>query len=144
MLLERTTFFIRERVSLMKLKDTFDILDPETEQPIGIAREEPPGWVVPLRLLVNKRILPTVVNVYENEASPPVLSIRRPFTLLRANVVVLDRYGQKIGSLKSKPSPSAAASGSTTRGTSRWPRSKGTGRAGTSASSAPATASSGW
>src|SRR5258706_3651726 len=38
-LLDRTTFFIKERVAIVKLTDTYDILDPATGQQIGIARE---------------------------------------------------------------------------------------------------------
>jgi uncharacterized protein YxjI len=102
MLFDRTTFFIRERVALVKLKDTYDILDPATQQPIGIAKEEPPGWAIALRLLLNKRMLPTVVSIYEQEGGPPALTIRRPFTFLRAVVSVFDREGHKLGHFRSK------------------------------------------
>ena len=84
-----------------KLTDTFDILDPASGQTIGIAREEPPGWAKWLRLLVNKQMLPTSVNIYEHEGAPPVLSIHRGFTFLRSKVDVV-AGGQSLGYFKSK------------------------------------------
>jgi uncharacterized protein YxjI len=102
MLLDRQTFFVRERVGFVKLTDTFDILDPATQQAIGLAKEEPPGWAKWLRLLLSKQMLPTTVNVYENEGQPPVFSIQRPFTFLRAKIKVTAPGGQSFGYFKSK------------------------------------------
>jgi hypothetical protein len=101
-LLERNTFFVKERVAALKLTDTYDILDPATSQPIGIAKEEPPGWAKWLRLLVKKHMLPTAINIYEAEGRPPVLSVRRGFTLLRSKVNVLSADGRSLGHFKSK------------------------------------------
>jgi uncharacterized protein YxjI len=101
-LLERTTFFIKERVAMLKLTDTFDILDPATGQGIGLAKEEPPTWAKWLRLVVNKSMLPTVVNIYECDGQPPVLSIQRGFTFLRSKVRVVAGHGESLGYFKSK------------------------------------------
>jgi len=102
-LLERTMFFVRERVGLLKLVDTFDILDPATGQTIGIAKEQPPGWAKWIRLIdvVKKQQLPTAVNIYEREGEPPVLTIRRGFTFLRSKIQVT-AGGQSLGYFKSK------------------------------------------
>jgi uncharacterized protein YxjI len=101
-LLDRLTFLVRERVGFAKLTDTYDLFDPESKQTIGIAKEEPPGWAKWLRLLVNKRLMPTTVNVYEQEGGAPVLSIHRSFTFLRAKVHVRESGGKEMGYLKSK------------------------------------------
>jgi uncharacterized protein YxjI len=101
-LLERTTFFIKERVAMLKLTDTYDILDPATGQTIGLAKEEPPTWAKWLRLVVNKQMLPTNVNIYEYDGQPPVLSIRRGFTFLRSKVRVVAGHGESLGYFKSK------------------------------------------
>jgi len=101
-LLDRTTFFVKERVALLKLTDTYDILDPATGQTIGVAKEEPPLWAKFLRLLVNKQMLPTTVNLYEVEGQPPVLSIHRGFTLLRSKIKVLTGDRTSLGYFKSK------------------------------------------
>jgi uncharacterized protein YxjI len=101
-LLERTTFFIKERVAMLKLTDTYDILDPATGRNIGIAREEPPVWAKWLRLVVKKHRMPTAVNIYEVEGQPPVLSIRRGFTFIRAKINVVAGDGRSLGYFKSK------------------------------------------
>ncbi len=54
-----TNYFVRERVGFVKLTDTYDILDPQTQHVIGIAKEEPPGWAKWLRLVINKQVMPT-------------------------------------------------------------------------------------
>ncbi len=102
MLRDCRLFLVKERVALMKLVDTFDIYDAQSSAQIGVAKEEPPTWVRYLRLLVNKSLLPTVVNVYEQPTDHLVLSMSRPFTFLRANVTVADGQGIKLGLLRSK------------------------------------------
>ena len=101
-LLERTTFFIKERVAVLKLTDTYDILDPATGQPIGIAKEEPPTWAKWLRLAVKKHTLPTAMKIYEGEGQPPVVTVRRGFTFLRSKLQVTSVDGRKLGYFKSK------------------------------------------
>jgi len=101
-LLQRSTFFVKERVAVLKLTDTFDILDPVTGQNIGIAREEPPAWAKWLRLVVAKRQLPTTVNIYEADGQPPVVSIHRGFTFIRSKIRVVAGHGESLGYFKSK------------------------------------------
>ena len=100
-LLERTTFFVKERVGILKLTDTYDIFDPASGRQIGIAKEEPPVWAKWLRLAINKSQMPTAVNVYEDESQPPVLSIKRGFTFLRSKVQVVSE-GRNLGYFRSK------------------------------------------
>src|SRR3954462_970375 len=89
MLLQRKTYVVKERVAFAKLTATYDLLDSDTAAPIGIAKEEPPGWAKWMRLVANKHMLPTAVNVYEGETTTPLLSIQRGFTFLRAKVAVV-------------------------------------------------------
>src|ERR1043165_1645236 len=100
-LLNRTIFFVKERVGLLKLVDTYDIFDPATNRQIGIAKEEPPTWAKFLRLVVEKHRLPTCVNVYEAEGAPPVLSIHRGFTFFRSKMHVTCA-GKRLGYFRSK------------------------------------------
>ncbi len=101
-LLGRTTFFIKEQVAILKLTDTYDILDPATGQTIGLAKEEPPVWAKWLRLIVNKNALPTTVNIYEYDGQAPLLSIHRGFTFLRSKVRVVAGHGESLGYFQSK------------------------------------------
>jgi uncharacterized protein YxjI len=102
MLLNRTTFFVKERVGFAKLTDTYDLLDPGTQEAVGIAREEPPEWAKWLRLLVKKQLMPTRINIYEGEGQPPQVSIHRGVTLFQTRVTVTNRDGRQIGYFKSK------------------------------------------
>jgi len=105
MLLGHRHYFVKEHVAVFKLTDMYDILDPETQQLLGVAKEEPPSWAKYLRLAVNKHFLPTAVNVYEaggGVEGPPVVSIRKSFSFLRSNVSVVDGTGRPLGYFKSK------------------------------------------
>ena len=102
MLLSKKEFFVKERVAVLKLVDTYDIYDPATKMQIGIAREEPPTWAKFLRLAVKKTTLPTTVRVYENEGMPALLSLRKKFTFIRSEVVLTDANGRTLGMFKSK------------------------------------------
>lgn len=101
-MLNHNTLFIKEHVGALKLTDRYDILDPETQAPLGLAKEEPPGWAKFLRLLIDKRMMPTVINVYAQGQETPLFSIHRPFSFLRAKVVVRDSQGNPSGYFKSK------------------------------------------
>ena len=101
MLFPRRQFFIRERVSMLKLTDTYDILDPETKQSVGLAKDEPPAWAKFLRLLVKKPMLPTTIQVYEHEGAPPTLTLRKQPGLFHQTVTVFCR-GHLVARFKSK------------------------------------------
>jgi uncharacterized protein YxjI len=95
-LFDRSTWIVKERAGVLKLVDTYDLLDAQSGQPIGIAKEEPPGIIRYLRLVINNRWLPTEVHVYERENEPPVLSIHRGVALFRPKVLVFTNQ-QQIG-----------------------------------------------
>jgi uncharacterized protein YxjI len=96
------TFLVKERVGFLKLVDTFDIYDPATGAQVGIARENIGTMVKLLRFLINKRLLPTTVEVREREDGHVLLTISRGLTLLRSHVTVTDSVGKPIGLFKSK------------------------------------------
>ena len=101
-MLSRKTYFIREHVGVFKLSDTYDILDPETHEQLGIAKEKPGMLVHLLRILVDKRILPTKVFIYEgsdfDDPSRLLFSIQRSIT----KVDICDANGIVLGWLESK------------------------------------------
>lgn len=105
-MLNRRTFFIREHVGLLKLTDTFDILDPETQTQLGIARERPGALIETLRLVVDKRMLPTKVFVYEGtdakDESRLLFSLHRGISLFTSKIEIRDNAGGLIGWFQSK------------------------------------------
>ena len=105
-MLDRQSYFIREHVGFMKLSNTYDILDPQSQQQIGIAQEKPGTLIQVLRFLINKQMLPTKIFIYsgddaENE-SALLFSIQRGMTLFRSRIDILDRNGNIVGWMKSK------------------------------------------
>jgi uncharacterized protein YxjI len=100
--LDRRTFFVRERVGLFRLVDRYDILDPTSGLAIGFAKERVGAFTHLLRLVLNKRLLPTKVEVRETEAGPVVLTIRRKAALFRPTVTVTDSNDREIGRFKAK------------------------------------------
>lgn len=100
-MLDRKTFLIKERVGFLKLTDVYDIFDPNTGAQIGTARETVSGVMKLLRLVVNKRLMPTTVEVRESENHPVSLTIRRG-GFFRPKVTVHDRLETEIGHFKTK------------------------------------------
>jgi uncharacterized protein YxjI len=101
-MLDRKTFLIKERVGFLRLVDTFDIYDPATGAQVGIAREVIGPLLKVLRLVISKRLLPTLVEVRQDESGPALLSMQRGANLLRARVTVRDGLGKELGYFRSK------------------------------------------
>jgi len=103
-LLQRTSFFIREHVGMLKLVGTYDILDPESKEVIGQAKEEISGGIKALRLLLDKSLLPTTVNIYEGSEGRQtrLVTLKRGAFSLIPKVSIYDRDGKLIGHFKSK------------------------------------------
>jgi uncharacterized protein YxjI len=59
-------------------------------------------WAKLLRLFVKKPLLPTVVHVYEHEAAPAVISLRKRPGFLHTTVIVIHATRGEIGRFKSK------------------------------------------
>lgn len=99
---DKKTLLIKERVGFLRFVDTFDIYDPVTGAQVGIAREKVSIAMKLLRLLVNKRLLPTRVEVRERDDAPVLMTLRRGIALLHARVTVRDAADMEVGLLKSK------------------------------------------
>lgn len=101
-LFSRRQYVVKERVAVLKLTDTYDLLDPETQQVIGTAQDEPGTALKYARLLVKKGFLPTTINIYESGVASPSLTLSKGVTFLRAVVKVRDAGGRELGFFRSK------------------------------------------
>ncbi|MBV1775366.1 RNAase [Burkholderiaceae bacterium DAT-1] len=101
-MLNRNLYLIKEHVGAFKFNGAYDIMDPESQAIIGVAKEDPGTLIHILRLLINKQMLPTKVEISEREGGLPVLVIKRGFSLLRSRVEVEDGHGKLLGYFKSK------------------------------------------
>lgn len=99
---QRTSIFVKEKVAMMKLRDTYDLLEPETQAVLGQVKDEPATWAKWLRLIVKKGLLPTTVNVYSGGDPRPVLSVHKHPGFLRTRLEVHDGRGGTLAQLRSK------------------------------------------
>jgi uncharacterized protein YxjI len=98
----RHTYFVREHIGFLKLKDTFDILDAETSEHLGYATEENPAWINWTRLLLQKHRMPTTVVVRRLADNAPVLRLERGWRFLRSKIRVYDAQDELLGYFESK------------------------------------------
>lgn len=98
----RTSLFVKEEVAVIKLTDTYRLLDPETQAEIGVAKDEPSAFAKWARLLVKKHLLPTTVNVYGPGQFAPQLSVHKKPGFLRTRLRVHGPDGEVLAVLQSK------------------------------------------
>ena len=101
-LLDLQRFLIKEKVAFLKVVDHFDIYDPDTQKQVGVAQEVASGFVKVLRWFINKKLMPTTVEVRDDATDDLVFTIYRPFQFFRARVDVINAEGEKLGYFKSK------------------------------------------
>lgn len=99
-LLDLRRVFVRQQVEVLRLTGVYELVDPGNGLPVGVAKDEPPGWAKWLRLLIERRILPTVVRVYEG--FEVVVTLRKSWGLLRPTVAVENAEGRPLGTLRAK------------------------------------------
>ncbi len=101
-ILDRSTFFIKEHVGMMKLVDRYDIHDPDTDEKIGFVEEQPGQLVTYLRLLVNKQLMPTTIVVSDLTDNSVLFIIHRGVSFFRPKVTVKSPQGEMIGYFRAK------------------------------------------
>jgi uncharacterized protein YxjI len=99
-----SSYLIREHVGMLKLTDTYDIFDAASGQQLAVAKEKKGLLNSIAGLLMNRRNLPTRVDVHEGTDinGPIAFSITRGFSFLRPTVKVLAGDGSLIGTFKSR------------------------------------------
>jgi uncharacterized protein YxjI len=99
---EGNAYLVKERVAMLKLTDTYDVFDAASGAALATAREEPPAWAKYLRLVMEKKLLPTIVNIYDAQSNSVLMSIHKPVRIFRSKVTVRDAEGGGLGYFKSK------------------------------------------
>jgi uncharacterized protein YxjI len=100
-MLTRRRFLIKEKVGLLKLTDRYDVFDPDSGDLIGFAQEKISGLLKVLRLVGNKILLPTKVEIRDNNEQL-LFSINKGFQFFRAKVTISDSEDNQVGFFKSK------------------------------------------
>ncbi len=103
MFANRRQLFVRQHAGILKLTGTYDIIDPANGQVIGAAKEVPPTWAKYLRLLVNKALLPTSVEVSESGSTGTAVALHKTAGIFTKRVRVTTGTGAELGYFQSKP-----------------------------------------
>ncbi len=101
-ILNKNLFFIKERTGVFKASNSYDILDPETKQPIMTSTETDLGFFTKmLRFTKYKAMTPFNVNVIGTDTKK-VVAIKRGVAIFRSDVAVFDDKDHQIGVFKQK------------------------------------------
>jgi uncharacterized protein YxjI len=100
--LNKNIFFVKEHVGLLKASNSFDILDPETQQTVMHCREENLGFLTKMfRFTDYKRMTPFEIDVKDSQGNK-IVTVKRGVSLFLSHVQVLDENGTLIGKFKQK------------------------------------------
>ncbi len=100
--LERDLFLIKEHVGVFKAANNFDIIDPETGQPVLYCREPNLGiFTKLLRFTDYKRYTPFEIQI-QDLSGRPIVTVKRGISMFLSNVEVFDQTNTKIGAFKQK------------------------------------------
>jgi uncharacterized protein YxjI len=98
----KNTYLIKERFSLLKVIDRYDIFDIETGSLVAYAKENIPHWKKALRLVMKKSLMSTQIDIRTAMTDELVYRLQKPFAWLRPSVHVYDAEGRKIGHFRSR------------------------------------------
>lgn len=101
-MLDRRQYFVKERTGWFKRKGAFDILDPETKETIGVARETTGGLAMAMRSMLGPEKAPATFAIGPDEKSAPVVEIKRPWSFLFGPKVHVYEKGKALGFFKKK------------------------------------------
>jgi uncharacterized protein YxjI len=98
----KNTYLIKERFELLKVVDRYDIFDAETGNLVAYAKEMIPTWKKMLRLLIDKELMSTTIEIKDATTEEIHYTLHRPFTFFRKRVEVKDKQGNPLGFFKSR------------------------------------------
>ncbi|HEX8914933.1 MAG TPA: phospholipid scramblase-related protein [Humisphaera sp.] len=97
-MLQLQQFFVKERAGIFKTANAYDILNPATQQPVGVAQEKPNM----LMRIIFKEKAPTAIEVRDT-AGNLALTVHKPLALFgRPKIKVTDAAGAELGYFVSK------------------------------------------
>jgi hypothetical protein len=99
-MLELQRLLLKERVGHAQSAASYDILDPECQTRVGVARELPGILGRLLRSLVPQARLPTTITVSETEDESLIFTVRGRVRLSRQSLEVYDADDHFMGSLQ--------------------------------------------
>ncbi|MFP6598170.1 MAG: phospholipid scramblase-related protein [Candidatus Hydrogenedentota bacterium] len=100
--LDRSLFFVKEHVGMLKAANNFDILDPESGEEIIHCREDNLGILTKLLRFTNyKRYTPFEIELRTPDGEK-LITVKRGISIFLSKLQVLDENDQLIGGFKQK------------------------------------------
>ncbi len=81
-MLDIPRYFVKEKKGFFKPKGAFEILNPETQQRIAVARNTTSGLGKALGSFLSEDKKAIRISISENEKSPAIVEIKRPWSFL--------------------------------------------------------------
>lgn len=99
MLLDRKVLLLKRKSGgFLKPEREYAIFDMETNEQLGLAKEEPEGLLKHLRVFFKRALLPNMVHIYDADE----LACRVKIAPLCSKAFVYDQNGNLLGSIRSK------------------------------------------
>lgn len=96
-MLDQKAYFVKEQTKYLSDANSYDVLDPDTQEPLGVVHQTRSLWRV-----VFKERSGYWLNATDAEGNP-VFSVRKPFSAFgRPKVRITDAEGNELGYLHSK------------------------------------------
>lgn len=97
---DSNSYFIDEKVQFLKFENAYQIYNDRGEN-IGIIKQKLTGGQKLLRLLLNKAMLPFLLEIKDSNDVVQA-TISRGWTFFMSKITIQDPAGNKIGSIKQK------------------------------------------
>jgi uncharacterized protein YxjI len=97
---ESNSYFIDEKVNFLKFENSYQIYNEKGEN-IGIIKQKLSAGQKLLRLLINKAMLPFLLEI-KNSDDQLEASISRGWTFFMSKIIIKNAQGEIIGSIKQK------------------------------------------
>lgn len=100
--LNQNVFFVKEHVGIFKASNSYDILNPDTQELLMTCREENLGLFTKLfRFSDYKRMTPFEIDV-KTASGIPIIKVKRGISIFVSTVEVFDENNILIGKFKQK------------------------------------------
>lgn len=97
---DSNSYFIDEKVNFLKFENAYNVYNDKGEN-IGAIKQSLSAGQKVLRLLLNKAMLPFMLEIY-NSQNQLESSISRGWTFFMSKITIADAHGNKIGTIQQK------------------------------------------
>src|SRR5262245_42897712 len=101
-MLDLRRYFVKEQVGFFKRRGAFDILDPDTQQRVGVAKDTTGTLAAAIGSALGKGRGSARFTISEGDTGPAVAEIRRSWSFMMPAKIQVFQGGKLVGSFKKK------------------------------------------